>query len=108
MTGPSREQVDGLARVLMAEWERVEHKPVTASYVATFADMARAAYPLLREGIAAEVLAPIEALASDWEYAAAKIQQDAAPTPQNRADIELLVAMVGEIRTILTAAKEQA
>ena len=35
-------EVDRVARVLMTEWERVEREPVTASYVATFADMARA------------------------------------------------------------------
>ncbi len=31
-----------IAKLLMAEFERVEHRPVTASWVATFADMARA------------------------------------------------------------------
>lgn len=35
-------QVDHVARVLMAAWEKAEGKPVTPSYVATFADMARA------------------------------------------------------------------
>lgn len=35
--------VDDMARALMAEWERVEKAPVSASFVATFADMARAA-----------------------------------------------------------------
>ena len=39
-TGPT--EVDRIARLLMAEWERVEGTPVNASYVATFADMARA------------------------------------------------------------------
>jgi hypothetical protein len=34
-------EVNRVARVLMAEWERAEGKPVSASYVATFADMAR-------------------------------------------------------------------
>lgn len=41
MSDTEREQVNAVARVLMAEWERVEG-PVTASYVANFADMARA------------------------------------------------------------------
>lgn len=36
------DEVNRLARVLMSEWERVEGKPVSISYVATFADMARA------------------------------------------------------------------
>lgn len=39
---PLNNEVDRVARVLMAEWERVEGKAVSASYVATFADMARA------------------------------------------------------------------
>jgi hypothetical protein len=34
-------EVDHIARLMMAEWERVEGKPVNVSYVATFADMAR-------------------------------------------------------------------
>lgn len=38
---PERD-VDTLARVLMAAWEAAEGKPVSASYVATHADMARA------------------------------------------------------------------
>jgi hypothetical protein len=36
-----RAEVDRVARLLMAEWERVEEKPVGLSYVATFADLAR-------------------------------------------------------------------
>lgn len=39
---PERAEVDRVARILIAEWRRVEHKPVNISYVATFADMARA------------------------------------------------------------------
>lgn len=35
-------EVDKIAVVLMNAWEHAEGKPVTASYVATFADMARA------------------------------------------------------------------
>lgn len=38
----SDRETDRIARVLMAEWERAEGKPVNPSYVATFADMARA------------------------------------------------------------------
>ena len=38
---PMRVEVDRIARVLIAEWERVEGK-VGVSYVANFADMARA------------------------------------------------------------------
>jgi hypothetical protein len=34
--------VNEVALLLMAEWERVEGKPVNVSYVATFTDMARA------------------------------------------------------------------
>lgn len=40
---PCRDCVNHTARVLMTAWEQAEGKPVTASYVATFADMARAA-----------------------------------------------------------------
>lgn len=36
-----RVEVDRVARLLMAEWERVEGRPVNTSYVATFVDMAR-------------------------------------------------------------------
>jgi hypothetical protein len=39
MTDP---EVDEVAALLMDVWEHAEGKPVTASYVATFADMARA------------------------------------------------------------------
>ena len=35
-------EVARVARVLMAAWEKAEGKPVSVSYVATFADMARA------------------------------------------------------------------
>lgn len=34
--------VDQVAKVMLAEWARVEGKGVNISYVATFADMARA------------------------------------------------------------------
>ncbi len=36
-------EVARVARVLMAAWEQAEGKPVSVSYVATFADLARAA-----------------------------------------------------------------
>lgn len=36
-----RHEVDRVARLLMAEWERVEGKPINVSYIATFADLAR-------------------------------------------------------------------
>lgn len=36
-----------IARLLMAEWERVEG-PVSSSYVANFADMARAVEPAIK------------------------------------------------------------
>ncbi len=39
MTDP---EVDEVACLLMDEWEAAEGEPVGASYVATFADMARA------------------------------------------------------------------
>jgi uncharacterized coiled-coil protein SlyX len=35
-------EVDRVARLLMAEWERVEKNPVNVSYIATFCDLARA------------------------------------------------------------------
>ena len=40
--GGEKAAVDTTARLLMAAWEKAEGKPVSASYVATFADMARA------------------------------------------------------------------
>ena len=40
--GPDDDEINRIARVLIAEWERVERKPVNISYYATFADMARA------------------------------------------------------------------
>lgn len=39
--GPPRTETDRLARLMIAAWEKVEG-PVTPSYVATFADMAKA------------------------------------------------------------------
>lgn len=39
---PQSDEINHLARVLMAAWENAEGKPVNVSYVATFADMARA------------------------------------------------------------------
>lgn len=38
---PGRDEVDRVARLLIAEWERVEGSPVNVSYIATFSDMAR-------------------------------------------------------------------
>jgi hypothetical protein len=52
----TREQVNQFARVLIAEWERVEG-PVSASYVANFADMARA---LLSSGLIPEGATTVE------------------------------------------------
>jgi hypothetical protein len=49
-----RAEVDRVARLLMAEWERVEEKPVGVSYVATFADLARV---VIRDRQAAEAAA---------------------------------------------------
>lgn len=40
---PSTDLVNRVANAMIAEWERVEGKKVSVSYVATFADMARAA-----------------------------------------------------------------
>ena len=56
-----REDVDTVARILIAEWEEVEG-PVTASYVANFADMAR------------EVISHPEVLAACQRYAARELQ----------------------------------
>jgi hypothetical protein len=39
---PDDTEVDRIARLLMAEWARVEHVAVNTSFIATFADMARA------------------------------------------------------------------
>ena len=62
---PTRHQVNDFARVLMGQWEIVEGKPVSASYVATFADMARA---LLASPALARVIR--EAKAEAWEQGA--------------------------------------
>jgi len=35
-------EVNRIARILMDAWEKAEGKPVNASYVATFVDMAKA------------------------------------------------------------------
>ena len=40
--GPPTSEVDRLARLLIASWERTEGTPVTASRLATFVDMGRA------------------------------------------------------------------
>lgn len=40
--GVDKDVVNHVARVLMDAWEKAEGKPVSPSYVATFADMARA------------------------------------------------------------------
>lgn len=42
MREPDRDEVDRVARLLMAAWEQAEGRAPTVSYVATFADMARA------------------------------------------------------------------
>lgn len=47
LADPTTDAVNDLAGVLLIAWEDAEGKPVTPSYVATFADMARAA---LRRG----------------------------------------------------------
>lgn len=46
---PSRSEIDRMARVLIREWERVEGPLVGTSYVATFADLARAALGEIQE-----------------------------------------------------------
>lgn len=38
---PERDELNRVSSLLIAEWERVEGKPVNVSYVATFVDMAR-------------------------------------------------------------------
>ncbi len=40
--GAEGREVARVARVLMAAWEKAEGRPVSVSYVATFADLARA------------------------------------------------------------------
>jgi hypothetical protein len=40
---PERSEIDRVAQLLIAEWERVEKQPVNVSRVATFADLARVA-----------------------------------------------------------------
>lgn len=39
---PAMQEVNRMAVLLMDEWERVEHEKVSASFVATFVDLARA------------------------------------------------------------------
>jgi hypothetical protein len=61
-----RAEVDVLARVLMAAWEKAEGKPVNPSYVATFADMARAALAARdTDQGARDALAEVERLRDD-------------------------------------------
>lgn len=63
---PRSAEVDRVARILMSEWERVEHKPVNVSYVATFADMARA---VIADRNASGALVAIQATASAANHA---------------------------------------
>lgn len=46
---PGDAAVDRIARVMLAAWEHAEGEPVSASYVATFADMARAVLTAAKE-----------------------------------------------------------
>jgi hypothetical protein len=56
MMSDERAETNRVARLLMAEWERVEGRATTTSYVATFADMARV---ILRDR--AQASAPLHA-----------------------------------------------
>lgn len=66
---PAPGLVNQLAVTLMAAWEAAEHEPVTASRVATFADMARAALDYHRPdvGNAAPDVAPTDREGFCWE-----------------------------------------
>jgi hypothetical protein len=70
-SGNARAEVEAaiefvLARVLMAAWEKAEGKPVNPSYVATFADMARAALAARdTDQGARDALAEVERLRDD-------------------------------------------
>lgn len=57
MIEPSNE-IDRVAKLLIAEWERVEGKPVNVSYIATFADMARV--------VVANAQAPRHSASAGW------------------------------------------
>src|SRR3954471_13662019 len=52
---PERAEIDRVARILIAEWERVEGTPVNVSYLATFVDMARA---VIADRVAAQLTVP--------------------------------------------------
>lgn len=41
LRGEDDDEIDRIGALLIAEWERVERKPVNVSCIATFADMAR-------------------------------------------------------------------
>lgn len=72
---PERAEVDRVARILLAEWERVEGKQVNVSYIATFADMARAVIADRGQAVALsaedrEVLASVRAWLSPGVHTA--------------------------------------
>jgi hypothetical protein len=79
--------VNALARILIAEWERVEG-PVTASYVANFADMARAALPFLSQQVGGSDVDLSGALASNALCVAAD-QRGYAYAAGNASDEQL-------------------
>lgn len=102
-----RSEVDRVAWLLMAEWERVEHRPVGVSYVATFADLARAVIAdrtrpadcvARREGTPAGVT-PIALIAlvmpTDWSdalnvYATAREALEANGDDRSRGTIDAM------------------
>ncbi len=98
-TGPERTEIDRVAGLLIAEWERVERKPVNVSYIATFADMARAviADTAAREATLRAELAEARMLARD-----AQIQ-----AMDRGASYQAISAELAEAHEALTAARAE-
>jgi hypothetical protein len=90
---PTRDEVDRVARLLIAEWERVEHKPVNVSYVSTFADMARVVI-----ADAATLRQQLEA--AQREVAAAQQQLTAIRAALQSPDGETLVNAALRVRAL--------
>jgi hypothetical protein len=91
----TREQVNQIARVLIAEWERVEG-PVTASYVANFADMARA---LLASGLIPEATTTVE-----WGVRVTADDPDYRPRDvwlKSRSDAEPVIRRASSTRKLI-------
>jgi hypothetical protein len=82
-----REEVDRVARMLIAEWERVEGRRVNVSYVATFADLARVvAADRAREDTDGTISALLRALAERVR----RHPRPTSPPPGEASTAELL------------------